>query len=178
MVEIFTLAGDVVALCEGRIDNNIDNIDWLVCYGYRFLVAPAVLARLPHRAVNLHIAYLPWNRGADPNLWSALERTPSGVTVHEMDEGIDTGPILKQRLVTFAADDTFRSSYARLETEMLRLFAEAWPLLRVGAMVARPQCGGGSYHRSRDKAPFLARLTNGWDTPRVQLDGLAHTDIS
>ena len=43
------------------------------------------------------MSYLPWNRGADPNFWSILEDTPKGVTIHIMDESIDTGDILYQK---------------------------------------------------------------------------------
>ena len=56
-----------------------------------------MLDRLPDRVVNLHIAYLPYNRGADPNLWSVLEDTPAGVSIHYVDEGVDTGDIIAQR---------------------------------------------------------------------------------
>ena len=50
----------------------------LVSFGYRFILPGDLLARFPDRAVNLHIAYLPWNRGAHPNVWSAYEGTPAG----------------------------------------------------------------------------------------------------
>jgi len=71
--------------------------DWIVSHGYRHIVPPEVVARFRDRMVNLHISLLPWNRGADPNLWSFVEGTPSGVTVHYMDEGVDTGDVIAQR---------------------------------------------------------------------------------
>src|SRR4051812_27787613 len=64
--------------------------DFLVSYGYRHIIGADILAQFPRRAVNLHISYLPWNRGSDPNLWSLLDGTPTGVTIHYLEAGIDT----------------------------------------------------------------------------------------
>jgi methionyl-tRNA formyltransferase len=69
-------------------------VDFLASHGYRHIIKPSVLDRLPRRAVNLHISYLPWNRGADPNLWSFIENTPKGVSIHYLDAGVDTGDII------------------------------------------------------------------------------------
>ena len=57
----------------------------LVCHGYQHILRKPVLDRFPGRAINLHISYLPWNWGAVPNLWSFLEDTPKGVTIHHLD---------------------------------------------------------------------------------------------
>lgn len=71
--------------------------DFVVSHGYRHIIRREVLARLPDRIVNLHISLLPWNRGADPNVWSFLEDTPKGVTIHYVDERVDTGDIIAQK---------------------------------------------------------------------------------
>src|SRR6202035_5691563 len=76
-------------------------VDLLIAHGYRHIIKPSVLDRFPRRAVNLHISYLPWNRGADPNLWSFIENTPKGVSIHYLDAGIDTGDIIAQKAVDF-----------------------------------------------------------------------------
>ena len=47
--------------------------------------------------INLHISYLPYNRGSYPNYWSFKENTPNGVSIHHIDDGIDTGPVLVQK---------------------------------------------------------------------------------
>ncbi len=43
------------------------------------------------------MGYLPFNRGAHPNFWSFMEKTPSGVTMHEINSGIDKGKIIVQK---------------------------------------------------------------------------------
>ena len=44
-------------------------------------------------SINLHLSYLPFNRGKNPNVWSIIESTPCGATIHKIDEKIDTGKI-------------------------------------------------------------------------------------
>jgi methionyl-tRNA formyltransferase len=145
-------------------------VDFLVSHGYRHIIRPSVLDRFPRRAVNLHISYLPWNRGADPNLWSFIENTPKGVSIHYLDAGIDTGDIIAQRRVEFGSNETLRSSYARLQSEIAQLFALHWTQMRDGGCDAVRQAGPGTFHRSADREKVAHLLTNGWDTPVAELE--------
>lgn len=138
--------------------------DWLVSFGYRHIIRREVLDLFPERIINLHISLLPWNRGADPNLWSFIEDTPKGVTIHLVDEGLDTGPILAQRRVDWQPGDTLATSYARLTASIESLFRELWPQLRSGGVQARPQPSGGSAHRLKDRLRVEHLLAQGWDT--------------
>ena len=143
----------------------------IVSYGYRHIIKKDVLDDYPNRVINLHIAFLPWNRGADPNLWSILEDTPSGVTIHYIDEGVDTGDIIAQRAVAFSDTDTLASSYQKLHIEIQKLFKEVWPEIRDGKNERTKQVGNGSMHRARDKEHIAALLSNGWDTQIALLRG-------
>lgn len=139
--------------------------DLVVSYGYRQIVREPHLSRFAGRLVNLHISLLPWNRGADPNFWSWYEHTPKGVSIHFIDAGIDTGPLLGQRMVTFHGKHTLRSSYDILCAEIEQLFEEHFPIIKGGRYILQPQCGNGSFHRVSDKAGIWARLPLGYDTP-------------
>ncbi len=136
-----------------------------VIHGYRLILRRPVLDRLPDRVVNLHIGYLPYNRGADPNLWSALEGTPAGITIHYVDEGVDTGDIIARRRLEFGDDETLAGSYAALQAAMLALFREHWPAIRAGTCERHPQTGPGTSHRVADRAAVEHLITDGWDTP-------------
>jgi len=140
-----------------------------VSHGYRLIIKPDVIERL--EIVNLHIAYLPYNRGADPTLWSVLEDTPAGVTIHYVDAGVDTGDVIAQRQVTLADDDTLATAYATLQDELADLFREQWPAIRAGTCERRPQPPGGTSHRVADRAAVEHLLTDGWDTPIGSLRG-------
>ncbi len=151
----------------------LSSVDFIVSYGYRHILKSDILVPFERRIVNLHISLLPWNRGADPNLWSFLEDTPKGVTIHYIDAGIDTGDIIAQREVPYEKEDTLRTAYDRLSKTIISLFEEVWPSLRTREAQSVPQPRGGSFHRLRDKAPYEALLTKGWDTPVADLIGKA-----
>jgi methionyl-tRNA formyltransferase len=137
----------------------------VVSYGYRHILKPGVLAAMPAVAVNLHISLLPWNRGADPNLWSFVDDTPKGVTIHCLADGVDTGDILAQREVAFGPDEnTLATTYARLQSEIQDLFKVCWPSILAGTCPRRPQVGQGSLHRMKDKETLAHLLADGWNT--------------
>lgn len=147
---------------------------FLVSYGYRHILRKDVLDLFPGRAINLHIAFLPWNRGADPNLWSFVEDTPKGVTIHHIDEGVDTGDIIVQRRMEFdAGGETLATSYRKLHELLQALFREHWDDIRHGRCQSVRQTGGGSVHRVSDRERLSHLLTDGWDTPVSVLDGHA-----
>lgn len=154
----------------------LPGIDFIISYGYRHILKKEVLDIFPQKAINLHISLLPWNRGADPNLWSFLEDTPKGVTIHYLDAGVDTGEILAQKEVDYRPGDTLRTSYERLTKVIEDLFRQTWPLIRRGRLNSFPQLKGGSYHRKADREEFNHLLVDGWDTPVINLIGKALND--
>jgi methionyl-tRNA formyltransferase len=140
----------------------------VVSYSYRHILKRPVLDAMPGRFVNLHISLLPFNRGADPNAWSYLDGTPQGVTIHEIDEGLDTGPILLQQSVAIdEAKETLASSYGLLHDAIQALFVAHWSDLRSGRLRGQPQSGAGTFHRSDEFARIKDRLLGpqGWDVP-------------
>ncbi|MBL8660910.1 MAG: hypothetical protein JNM75_14280 [Rhodospirillales bacterium] len=164
----FAFAGDRVRACEEPIGLDAlaaDEIDFIVSYGYRHIIGADVVEAWADRTVNLHISLLPWNRGSDPNFWSFFEDTPKGVSIHRVDRGLDTGPLLAQSLILFGRGETLASAHAQLREAVEALFAQSWPEIRRGGQPARAQRGRGSCHRRRDAEPFLAQLPLGWETP-------------
>lgn len=119
-----------------------------VLFGY--LLEPAFIEMFPRGAVNLHPALLPYNRGAHPNVWSIVEKTPAGVTLHYIDTGVDTGDIIAQRAVPVAPTDTGETLYRKLEQAGLALLQRTWPLFVAGQTPRVPQPAGGSVHRRLD----------------------------
>ena len=100
-----------------------ENFDFIVSYKYRFIISHDIVAYMKRKIVNLHISLLPWNRGADPNLWSFLKDTPKGITIHYIDSGVDTGDILLQKEFDFnLEEDTLKTTYDFLNKEIIRLF--------------------------------------------------------
>jgi methionyl-tRNA formyltransferase len=143
-------------------DEILKNVDFIISYGYRFKIDREVTEKFKGRAINLHISYLPWNRGADPNLWSFLEDTPKGVTIHYLDGNIDTGDIIGQERLEFNNDtDTLKTTYRRLSEQIETLFKTMWPKIREGNINSLPQL---TFHRVKDKDEYEQLLSEGWNT--------------
>lgn len=139
--------------------DDLPNYDVVVSFGYRHILRKAQLETLKRPVLNLHIAYLPFNRGAHPNFWSFIESTPAGVTIHEIDEGIDTGPICFQKYVTFPVDCIdFRESQSILIAEIESLFCQHAKALIDGSYEAETQCNEGTSHRIKDLPDWVS-----WD---------------
>jgi len=140
--------------------DQVSRYDLVLSFGCRHILKPDVLAAVRRPIINLHIALLPWNRGAHPNFWAFHDGTPHGVTLHHMDEGVDTGDIVAQRQVTFSDPTlTFRQSQTRLLAEIEDLFMETWSYIRDMSYEAKPQTGAGTLHKVRDLPDFAG----GWD---------------
>lgn len=143
-----------------------ENFSFLISYGYRHILSKEILEKFPNKAINLHLAYLPWNRGSDPNFWSFVENTPKGGTIHFLDEGVDTGDIIAQREIRFDSDcETLVTSYAKLRLLVEDLFKEHWQQIKHGACKRRKQTGPGSSHRHKDMEQLSNLLAQGWNTP-------------
>ena len=175
LAPVVCAAGDTVSRCDEPFDVTYleaNRTEFAVSYGYRHILRDPILAHLPGCVVNLHISLLPWGRGADPNLWSFLEQTPKGVSIHYVDKGLDTGNLIAQQVMEFdEGKETLRSTYEKLTVAIVTLFGEHWKYIRSGTCRSCPQKTGGSYHSLKDKERFSSLLTAGWDTPVQRLVG-------
>lgn len=131
-----------------------ENFDLAVSYTYRYILTGEMIKALKGNVVNIHNSYLPYNRGADPNLWSIKDSTPRGVTLHYMDEGLDKGFIIAQRLVTEGDGETLKSSYDNLDRNAREMFMEAFAYYDRWPAIKRVPTGKGSYHSVKDGIPM------------------------
>lgn len=145
---------------QEKIETTV-GFDFVISFGYKHILNKIIIESSKAPIINLHISYLPWNRGAHPNFWSFFDSSPSGVSIHLIDEGVDTGPILFQRNVNFEKDVvTFSQAYKQLIQEIESLFKENINKIIIGDYKPIPQVGKGSYHKVADlPLEFL-----GWDT--------------
>jgi phosphoribosylglycinamide formyltransferase-1 len=122
-----------------REERDLAMADWLegegvevvVCAGYMQLLTPGFLHRLP--AINVHPSLLPAFPGLDAVGQALAAGVPeTGVTVHLVDEGVDSGPILAQETVAVDDGDTADSLYERIRAVEHRLLPEAVRLYLAG----------------------------------------------
>ena len=141
---------------------NTENIDLIVSFGYKFIIPEMVINSTKADFINLHISYLPWNKGAHPNFWSFYDETPKGVTIHLMNKGIDTGDIIFQKEIKFnKTETTFVKTYFRLIKEIEDLFLEKFEDILDRNYIKIPQKNGeGTFHYKAD----LPYGFNNWDS--------------
>lgn len=132
--------------------------DLLISFGYRHLMSAAVLGSCRRVPVNIHISYLPYNRGSDPNFWAWFDGTPHGVSVHHIDEGLDTGDLLVRQRCFFAENTTLKESYDALARTAAALFRRHWRVVADGTYRTFPQRGRGTTHLFKD----LPSFEGGW----------------
>lgn len=126
-------------------------IDLVVSAGFRHIVPEEYLDIPPLGAVNIHKSYLPYNRGANHNVWSIIEDNPAGVSIHYMTAEVDGGPIIDRRKVPINPDDNARDLYERLEEAQIQQFKETWPEIRDGtAETVEQDLEEGTYHQKSD----------------------------
>jgi methionyl-tRNA formyltransferase len=163
--------GDRVIIRTARFDIDYlkaNAIEFIVSDRTQFLIKQEIITYLPQRIVNLHPSFLPWGRGYHPNYWSIKKDFPHGVSLHFINDGIDTGDIIAQTRCFYCSDDTLRITYERLRRLMVDLFKTCWPELREGRLSGQPQnLAAGNLHYRRDFDGHFERLPLGWDT-RVQ----------
>ena len=120
--------------CSNDLNERYIKADIVVSYCYKHILKPETLARYGG-AVNLHNSYLPWGRGSNPLFWAVMNHEPVGVSIHWMDEGLDTGPLIAQQSVMVHNDMTFRQAYEAQHRALSQLFIQHWSHIRnrVGA---------------------------------------------
>lgn len=114
--------------------------DAMIVIAYGLILPRAILETPRHGCINVHASLLPRWRGAAP-IARAIEAgdTETGVTIMQMDEGLDTGPILLTARAPIADTDTALTLHDRLAALGARTLTEALERLGHGALVPRPQ---------------------------------------
>ena len=112
---------------ESMIQNKLQElgVEYLVLAGYMRLIGPTLLDSYPQRIINIHPSLLPLFPGKDgigQALASGVKVT--GVTIHYVDEGMDTGPIIAQRVVIVSENETRESLEKKIHAVEHRLYPQ------------------------------------------------------
>ena len=109
------------------------NVDLICLAGYMRLLSPAFIRRYPQRILNIHPSLLPAFPGLHAHRDALVHGAKvSGCTVHFVDEGLDSGPIIQQAAVPVLDNDTEASLSARILKEEHRIYSEAIALVLSG----------------------------------------------
>lgn len=98
-------------------------VELIVLAGYMRIVGKTLLQAYPHRIINIHPSLLPMYPGRQGILDAFMDKVEqTGVTVHLVDEGVDTGPILAQKTVAIEQTDTIDSLERKIHAVEHELF--------------------------------------------------------
>jgi methionyl-tRNA formyltransferase len=118
--------------------------DVMVVAAYGLILPPWVLEMPRYGCINIHASLLPRWRGAAP-IHRAIEAgdAQTGITIMQMDEGLDTGPMLQSESIPVAPDDTTGSLHDRLAELGGKMIVDALRRLGRGELRATPQPAEG-----------------------------------
>lgn len=144
--------------------------EFIVVVAYGRILPESVLNVPSMGCVNLHASLLPNYRGAAPINWAIINGDKeTGVSTMFMDAGLDTGPVLLEKKVEIADDDTTATLGVKLSTVGARLLAETIDGLLEGKLEPRPQDG-----KKATFAPVLKKEDGriDWNSGSVEIESL------
>lgn len=160
--------------------------DIFVVAAFGQILSQALLDMPKYGCINVHASLLPKYRGAAPIQWAVIngEQT-TGVTIQQMDIGIDTGDIIAQEELTLAADETGGSLFDKLAAVGADLCVKAMEQIASGTATRTPQDESAATHTSMIRKDFghidwnksakeierLIRGLNPWPSAYTHLDG-------
>ena len=129
------------------------NVILIVSFGYKHIIKKDILKFTKKiDFINLHMSYLPHNRGAHPNFWSFYKNSPKGVSIHLMDKKIDKGNLILRKRVFFKNinKQTFKSTYNILFKKIESLFIKSFSKIISKRYKIIKISEKGSFHKRRD----------------------------
>lgn len=140
-------------LRDGSEDANIRALapDLIVVVAYGCILPKSVLEAPKYGCINLHVSLLPKYRGSAPVQWAVLNGdTETGVSIMQMDEGLDTGDVLVCEKIAIGPEETSGELFDRVTAVGARVLCEAVPALEAGTLQPQPQ-----QHENATLAPML-----------------------
>ena len=119
------------------------------------IIPQSIIENFRFGIFNLHPSLLPINRGANPIMWSILDNQPQGVTLHKVDNNIDTGPIVSQIELETSLDMNAHKIYELCMDALFDIFVSKWQDLINGKVSYSNQpVGLGNIHFAREIKVF------------------------
>jgi len=127
------------------------SIDLALVAWWPKLIRHPLLRVAKHGMINTHPSLLPHNRGKHYNFWALVEEAPFGVTLHFVEDGIDSGDIVAQQPIAYDWEDTGETLFVKARQAMVSLVAQTYPTLRTLSIPRRGQDTSlGSLHFARE----------------------------
>ena len=148
------------------------NFDIGVSFSYAPIIETKILDSLHFDIVNVHPTFLPFGRGIYPILWSAVMGKPQGASIHQIDGGIDTGPIYARTEVKLNEQNTLEQCREILISEAKFLLLDNFHSIVSRELRPAPQrdFGRKQVYRSRQEGlKLLSNFPRKWNTTLKEL---------
>ena len=120
LIKDLEVRGYEVTHCENNIC--FDNYHLAISFGYRRILSSEIIKTIGCPIINLHMSFLPYNKGAHPIFWAFYDQNKCGITIHELNAGIDTGPIIFRKKIDIDEQKfTFLKAHQRLKIEIEKM---------------------------------------------------------
>ena len=142
-------------LRDGGEDANLRALapDLIVVVAYGCILPQSVLDIPKYGCINLHVSLLPKYRGSAPVQWAVLNGdAETGVSIMQMDAGLDTGDVLVCEKIAIGPEETSGALFDRVTAVGARLLCETLPRIEAGALTPTPQD-----HAAATLAPVLTK---------------------
>ena len=142
-------------LRDGSEDENIRTLapELIVVVAYGCILPASVLSIPKHGCINLHVSLLPKYRGSAPVQWSVLNGDPeTGVSIMQMDEGLDTGDVLRCEKIAIDPEETSGELFDRVTAVGAQVLCQTIPAIEQGRLKPVVQD-----HEHATLAPMLSK---------------------
>ena len=142
-------------LRDGSEDENIRTLapELIVVVAYGCILPASVLSIPKHGCINLHVSLLPKYRGSAPVQWSVLNGDPeTGVSIMQMDEGLDTGDVLRCEKIAIDPEETSGELFDRVTAVGAQVLCQTIPAIEQGSLKPVVQD-----HEHATLAPMLSK---------------------
>ena len=160
--------GDKVIIRSAKVTKNFvkkNKINFIVSDRYTHILKKDLIIFLKNRVINFHNSYLPLNRGYHPLFWAIFDKSVLGVTIHLIDEGIDTGKIICQKKIKYSSNDDLKILYDKQRDLFFDLFKKNWKIIKKGKFkLKNNDKKKGTIKYKKDNKFFLKKLSNKWNT--------------
>jgi methionyl-tRNA formyltransferase len=145
-----------------------------VVVAYGKILPKAVLEALPRGCINVHGSLLPKYRGAAPIQWAVIDgEAETGVCIMQLDEGMDTGPVLLERRIPIGADETSGELFERLAPLGAAALLDAIDGIAAGTLAPVPQDHARATHAAMlTKADGAIDFTQPADRAAARIRGV------
>lgn len=160
--------------------------DIFVVAAFGQILSEEILNMPKYGCINIHASLLPKYRGAAPIQWSIIDgEKETGITIMQMDKGLDTGDILFQKIVPIEDSDTGESLFDKLAVAGAEFLVEVLPKIEAGdvhpikqdeekstyAKILTKSIGDIDWAQSADAIEHLVRGLNSWPSAYTKLQG-------